>query len=166
MALAAAFASTGWTTGPPPEPRDGSRTDRRLSVVSLVMLLVQLALGASYRHLNADPEVATGVKHGLLGMHVLVAIVVTVHIVLVGLRGWSRYPDLPVLRRLGGTMIGLVSLQIVLGIGAMSLVMVRGENPEIPLVEVVLTTAHQATGSLLLAGATLTVAWTRRLVLV
>ena len=162
-ASVAAFVSTGWTTGPPPETREGSRTDRRLSVVSLAMLVVQLALGALYRHLNDAPDVATGLKHGILGMHVLVAIAVTAHIVLVGLRGWSRYPDLPILHRLGGTMIGLVSLQIALGIGALSLVLVRKDPDPIPTAELVFTTAHQAMGALLLAGAALTVAWTRRL---
>jgi cytochrome c oxidase assembly protein subunit 15 len=161
--LVAAFVSTSWIMNTSPQPREGSRTDRRLSVVSLVMLLVQLALGALYRHLNADPEVPPGLSHGLLGLHLIVAIIVTVHIVLVGVRGWSRYADVPILHRLGGTMIGLVSLQILLGIGAFSVVMMRRDPETIPVSEVAFTTAHQVTGALLLGGAALTVAWTRRL---
>ena len=45
---------------------------------------------------------------------------------------------------------------------SISTVMSRGSE-DIPTAELVFTTAHQATGALLLAGAALTVLWTRRL---
>ena len=53
---------------------------------------------------------------------------------------------------------GLVTLQVVLGFLALIWVLKR-DSAAIPALEVVFTTAHQATGALLLASAAMAWAW-------
>jgi cytochrome c oxidase assembly protein subunit 15 len=169
----AAFTSPAW--------RDVSamavptaRRDRRAAAMLLAVLLVQLVLGAMYRHLNADPAMPIGARHGLLTLHILVGLFVAHLAILSGGRAWSRSGHLPVLPVIGKTLIILVTVQILLGVGAAIAVMMnpaaastegqRDPVLAIPIGELVITTLHQATGALLLAAATLLVIWTRRLI--
>jgi hypothetical protein len=62
------------------------------------------------------------------------------------------------LRRTGAALHGLVTLQVVLGFLALIWVLKR-DSAAIPTLEVVFTTAHQATGALLLASAAMAWAW-------
>jgi heme A synthase len=62
------------------------------------------------------------------------------------------------LRRVGAALHGLVTLQVILGFLALVWVLKR-DSASIPVLEVVFTTAHQATGALLLASAAMAWAW-------
>ena len=62
-------------------------------------------------------------------------------------------------------MIHTVGLQIVLGVTSFIIVPaeVRAQGEAIPTLEVVVTTAHQAVGAILLAMAVMHAVWVRRL---
>jgi hypothetical protein len=89
--------------------------------------------------------------------------IVTLMIVFAGGRAWGRHVDLPVLPRLGITLLALVASQLMLGLVALTMVLLRGGELPIPPIEVLFTTAHHAVGASLLASAVLLAAWTRRL---
>jgi cytochrome c oxidase assembly protein subunit 15 len=163
IVLIAAFTSGRWRSREPITRAVPSAADRKGTTALVALLLVQLMLGALYRHLNAAPEVSTAAGHGLLGVHVLLAITITVLVFWVGLGAWAHRGRMPVLPRLGLILLHLVGLQLLLGGGALMAVLHRQGDPEIPVYEVAITSAHQVTGALLLAQAGLIAAWTRRL---
>jgi protein-S-isoprenylcysteine O-methyltransferase Ste14 len=68
-----------------------------------------------------------------------------------------------VLRRLGLALIATICLQLLLGTAALVAVFVR-PGVEIPVWELLITSAHQATGAVLLGMSTMLALWTRRLV--
>jgi cytochrome c oxidase assembly protein subunit 15 len=159
----AAFTATTWhRAGVRPAPT--AEAERRGTRLLVAVLLVQLVLGALYRHLNADAAIHIGAKHGLLTVHILVGLLIAHLAVLHGGRAWGRHREAPVLPVVGRTLIILVCVQLLLGIGAAAAVMLREPGAAVPVLEVIVTTAHQATGALLLAAATLLAIWTRRLV--
>ncbi len=145
------------------------------AVVLVVILLVQLALGALYRHLQipspdggapAQPKWAmhahlswsvvalaaciwAGIKAMRAGMATSAATDALIKAPHAGSKG---------LRRTGAALHGLVTLQVVLGFLALIWVLKR-DSAAIPTLEVVFTTAHQATGALLLASAAMAWAW-------
>jgi cytochrome b561 len=96
--------------------------------------------------------------------HIFLAAVVALTAVFVGGRAWSKFSDLPILPRLGKSLIHLIGLQILLGIVALVVVILRGTAEEIPFWEVTVTSVHQATGALILMFATLMMVWSYRLI--
>ncbi|MEE2819929.1 MAG: hypothetical protein VX615_04885, partial [Planctomycetota bacterium] len=67
----------------------------------------------------------------------------------------------PVFKRLGTILLSLVSLQLLLGGGALIAIMIhKGET--IPVYEVLMTTSHQANGALLLATSVMCFVWSIR----
>ncbi|MFB3910131.1 MAG: heme A synthase [Candidatus Eisenbacteria bacterium] len=127
-------------------------TDRGLSAALVVMLLVQLVLGAVQRHLS----------QGLL-IHITMASLVFLLALFLGVRAWAMHAAQPLLRRIGKSMVLIVCAQVLLGIGALvgkGIAERDGANEAFP---VVIRTAHQAGGALLLATAILLALWTRRL---
>jgi len=147
-----------------PYPSSFSTLDQRLSVLLVALLLLQLVLGALYRHLNTHFGPTGQTALGILMLHIVLAVVVTALVVLVAGRAWFVHGEQPILRRLGRVLVGLVGVQIVLGIIAVYAVLVRGSEGEAGVFEVAFTTAHQATGALLLAMSTLLALWTYRLI--
>ena len=97
--------------------------------------------------------------------HVAFASLVLIAAIAAGARSWGLYARHPELRHLGKLMIFLVGVQILLGIGALIAVSATPEPGNIPLAEVVLATAHQVTGALLLGSAVLLACWLRRLLI-
>jgi len=78
----------------------------------------------------------------------------------IGLRLVNR--NNAILKKCGLLVLVLVGVQLLLGGGAfIAILLQKGE--EIPLYEVLLTTAHQANGALLLGVSFLTLAWVRRM---
>jgi cytochrome c oxidase assembly protein subunit 15 len=161
----AAFSSRTWMDARQASARPSAQTDRTWSLVLLIAMLLQLTLGAIYRHTLHVHVVYT---------HIFLAVFVAGFATFVGGRAMSKYADLPVLPRVGKAAMHTVGLQIALGIVALIAVLSRpAATPatadqatpvaEIPLWEIIFTTAHQATGALLLALATLLMLWTRRL---
>ncbi len=152
MVVVAAASSRLWKRGQSPQPRSAAVVDRTLQPALVAVLLVQLVLGALQRHFAA----------GLI-VHIALAAVVATVAVAVGVRAWALYPGLPLLARLGRALVFVVSLQVMLGIAALAVTggVATTGNPRV--LDVTLTTAHQACGAILLATSVLLAAWTRRL---
>jgi heme a synthase len=157
----AAFTSTTWRTAVVDESK-GASTDRKLATVLPMLLIVQLALGALYRHLRREWNTPPEPLHPLF-THMAVALLVTILIIVVGGRAWGTYRSKPVLPVAGGILLVLVAGQLMLGTAATIAVWSRTGEQATPVLEVIITTAHQATGALMLATAVLIMIWMRRL---
>lgn len=164
MVAMAAFTSRSWRNAPL-RPAAGEETPtaiaasgRTLTAVVLVLLLAQLASGAGYRHLYSAEVKLPWPAH----IHLTLAMFAVVMSLVAGFKTSSRggSHDRP-LRRAGLSMNVLVGLQALLGGAALVAILAREGEPY--AAEVLLATAHQANGALVLAVAGLLVAWTRRL---
>ena len=122
---------------------DSAATDRALGFGSVAALVVQLVLGAMVRHLPARPVM----------LHVTVAAVVFVLILAAGLRIWGLHGQkVPALRRLALAAMALVVLQVALGVGALIVTAVEPTSSSAVAADVIVTSAHQFNGALLLAA--------------
>ncbi len=162
MVALAVVASSAYRGSSAPSLRRTAKTDRFMTTLLVGLLVAQLSFGALYRHLHAHPELGKALLHSALGMHILMATVVITVAVFAGGRASTLYAQ-PALKRWGLAVLVLVSVQLVLGIGALTVVMLRRDEATIPLGEVIMTTAHQAGGAVLLATATALAVWMRRL---
>lgn len=159
-----AVATSGSWGRATPSACAGADSDRFLSAALPIALIGQLVLGACYRHLQVHGE--DGLLHHplwALNSHIAFGVLVAALAVAVGLRSWGRHGDRPVLRRLGLALIATICLQLLLGTAALVAVFVR-PGAEIPVWELLITSAHQATGAVLLGMSTMLALWTRRLV--
>lgn len=165
ICVVAAARSITWRFGAPAEPAPAAKTEQTLSAMLIAALIVQLALGAAYRHLSASESTASETAvTGLLHAHLAFAFLAVLPLALLaGLRCWGKYRDLRMVRRTGFGLTHLVGFQLLLGLVAFFLVLSAKEGTPIRWYEVAITTAHQATGALILAWAALLAAWTRRL---
>jgi hypothetical protein len=114
--------------------------ERTLATVALVLVVVQIAFGAIQRHL----------AQGLM-LHVAMAFLVAGNTIACGARAWGLHGEDPVLRRAGLAVVHATVLQFALGIAAW---IVKGAAETGALSEawrIVITTAHQGTGAILLA---------------
>jgi cytochrome c oxidase assembly protein subunit 15 len=152
MVALAVFVSPTWTGDLVPESSRYARADRTLGVLLVSVVLVQLVLGAIQRHLG----------RGLL-VHITFAVVVLALAFFLGSRLWGLYPRQPLMQRLGQALIIGGGVQIVLGFAAFFAVETRVEGAPRAAWEVLLTTAHQAWGALLLGCAVMTATLTHRL---
>ena len=166
IVLTAAFVSRTWRSDAPPVPHPSAPKDHRITTTLVILLLIQLMLGAMYRH-TINPkfpvDIPKPVEHSILLLHVLMALVVAGYAARTAFRMVAHKTDHPLLKKIGMGLAHTILLQFLLGIGALVMVLVRGDQPEIPLLELILTTAHQINGALILTFATLLAAWTRRL---
>lgn len=157
MVAMAVFTSSRWLRCEPAPVRASIASDRGLSATLVVILIVQLVLGAIQRHM----------MRGLM-IHITMAVVVSALAVACGIRAWGLYQDRPVLPRLGKWLLAIVGLQILLGIGAVIALGVYSDPAHMsdpPAIQVVVRTAHQAMGALLLCCSVLLALWTRRVAL-
>lgn len=151
--------------------RAAARAAQAWMFVLLGALLVQLTLGATYRHLASENP---GTGHAALWGHVAFSIVVAVAAVTSGFlarraEGFSAQGR--TLRRIGAWLVACVFVQFVLGflaLGHASPTRVPmpgelGEAPAIGVLSTAITTAHQSNGAVLLALAALGIGWTARL---
>ena len=143
---------------------DASRL-RTLPIALLVVLVVQLFLGASYRHLQIPPSDGNPAVHPAWPIwgHIFGAFVVVALAVIAGAHASSRGKDHRPLRILGKGLVHGVGLQFALGIAALVVVLIRVDS-RIPAYEVITTSAHQALGAVLLATTAMLAAWSLRLV--
>lgn len=160
----AAMTAPLWRSSTPPTPKPTGRADRGAAIGLVAMLVLQLVLGALYRHLNGVPGVAPSTQHMILSGHLLLAGLVTLKIIFVGGRAWGRYAEMPVIPQLGVMLMLLVALQLTLGAVALVMVLMYKDADPIPMTEVVVTTGHQSCGALLLATSVLLMVWSRRLI--
>jgi cytochrome c oxidase assembly protein subunit 15 len=153
MVCLAVFTSDLWRRGPERLRKRTAGTDRRLTAIFVGLVVVQLVLGAIYRHFS----------HGL-HLHLTLAAVVIVVGLITGTRAMGLYGELPLFRKLGMSLIHLLGLQLLLGIGSLiAMAIAAGASPP-PLYEVIVTTAHQGTGALILGCGVLLLVWERRFI--
>jgi cytochrome c oxidase assembly protein subunit 15 len=148
----AVVTSRWWLRAPEAEARSNVNGDRTLQFWLVATLVVQLVLGAVQRHL----------AQGLI-IHITLAAVVVMLAVVVGARAWGLYHGTWPVQRLGQALIGLVSVQVTLGIVALAVTQGKAVVGSPTTVEVTIATAHQATGAALLALSVTLHLWTRRL---
>jgi cytochrome c oxidase assembly protein subunit 15 len=148
----AVFTSTAWKRPHSPSARPSAGTDRWLSAMLVVLLIVQLVFGAILRH----------VSDGLF-IHLAMAVIVILAAVNCGGRAWGLYIGQPILQRIGRALLILAAVQVLLGLAAYVVAgATAGVQPR-PAIDVLITTAHQATGALVLVAATMLMLWSRRL---
>lgn len=111
---------------------------RTLSVVTLCLVVMQVSLGAAYRH--KDMSVLP---------HIVGALVVTIAILLTAVLVTNQYGEHRWLRPAAKILIGITFAQVMLGMGAFitRLMMAEGTLPV-----VIIGVTHVATGSLTLAA--------------
>ncbi len=138
---------------------------RALPIILVAAMLVQLFLGASYRHLQIPPADGNPAVHPAWPIwgHIFGAFVVLILAVVAGAHASSRAKDIRPIRFFGKALVHGVGLQFALGIGALVVVLIR-TDARIPAYEVATTSAHQALGALLLASASMLAVWSLRLV--
>lgn len=142
VVLIALFTGQNWVEEIPLVEIDRERPSMfALVLFSIVVLYVQLILGAMFRH------------HGLSWWpHVLNAATVAIVLTWTCVRALSRYSGLDAVRRPAITLLSLLIAQLCLGFVAFLTRVAWGHDavqPELPMV--VSTVAHVAVGALLLA---------------
>lgn len=139
--LIAVFSGRKWAEDAPPQLVDDRRpTLLTLCLASILVLYVQLILGAMFRH------------HGMPWWpHVLNAVTVALILTWTGIRALLQFPRIDAIRRPAVLMLFVLVLQLCLGFAAFLTRVVWGADasqPEISMV--IVTVAHVATGALLL----------------
>jgi cytochrome c oxidase assembly protein subunit 15 len=125
-------------------------TDRTFTSALVGMLVVQLLLGAVVRHTDS-----------LVLLHIVMATLVAMVAVGCGFRAWGIHGGVGPVKKAGVAVLGLVSLQLILGIVALAFR--SGPKGDPTVGGAILTTAHQANGAVLLATAAVLWVWVRRL---
>ena len=161
-------------------PRGGVTTETRalgarlfkLGVIALLLLTFQLVLGAASRHLGGSK----GGAHVTLTHAVNSFIVVVVVIIVAALctKGDTQTALGRTLKRIGGALMVVLTVQFLLGWAALGMVGI-GREPRpipqagelagahaIPIGEAIVTTSHQVGGAVLYALVALAATWGRR----
>jgi len=134
----AVFTSRKWQEGPEPVEDYGWPSLRSLAILTPVLILVQIALGAGFRHR----------AFGLLP-HVIGAMLVPLVILLAGIFVLQQFPKHRSLRPAAIALLTITGVQVFLGVIAY---IARINAFEYPLAMVLTTVAHVATGGLTLAA--------------
>jgi heme a synthase len=141
----AVFTGRRWVEEvPQPVSDDGHPTLLTLSLLSILILYIQLILGAMFRH------------HGMPWWpHVLNAFLVALLLTWTGVRAILQFSRIDAIRRPAVLLLFLLVIQLCLGFAAFLTRVVWGpEAPQPELLMVLSTVAHVATGALLLATTT------------
>jgi cytochrome c oxidase assembly protein subunit 15 len=134
----AVFTSRTWQRGPEPVEDYGWPSLRFLAVLTPLLVLVQIGLGAGFRHR----------AFGLLP-HVIGAMIVPLVILLVGAFVLHQFPKHRALRPAAIGLLTITLVQVFLGVIAY---VARLNAVAYPLAMVLTTVAHVATGGLTLAA--------------
>ncbi len=134
----AVFTSKSWHAGPEMVDDHGWPPLRSLAILTPVVVLAQIALGAGFR------QRALGVMPHIIG-----AMVVSLVVLLAGVFVLQQFPEHRMLRLAALAMLGVTSLQVFLGISAY---LARMQADQRPVDMVVNTVAHLAVGALTLAS--------------
>jgi cytochrome c oxidase assembly protein subunit 15 len=148
----AVVTSRLWFDAPSPQTRPNAKDDRTFQRWLIVIMIVQLVLGAAQRHLAA-----------LLIVHICLATVVVLLAVMVGGRAWGLYRGSWPVELLGKVLISGACVQVFLGIAALAVTQGKATVGSPTTIEVTITTARQATGAVLLALSVMLHLWTQRL---
>jgi cytochrome c oxidase assembly protein subunit 15 len=161
----AVFTSRIWKVGPTAAPDGRARKLHRLAVLTASLAYLQLVLGANLRHIPVTASV-TEFRAALI-FHLLGAVAVTVHVILLAIHVLRRHAAETPLRVPALVLSVLIVLQLTLGAaswivkyslptgihdaGAFSGFTIENEG----LLQSLTVTAHTAGGSLILAVAVL-----------
>lgn len=133
----------GWWQSDLPRLDETTRpTLRSVASVTVGVIFVQLILGAAFRH-NAF-----GVLPHVFGAGVVTAMVAWTATVV-----YCRYRDVAPLRRTANLLVGLLLVQISLGVAAYWAVLYQSQLPQPYALPVAITVAHVVNGALTLAAA-------------
>ncbi|MGE3182611.1 MAG: COX15/CtaA family protein, partial [Phycisphaerae bacterium] len=152
LVVLAVLVSRRWKSVASHARRELSVHSPAASLLLVAAIILQIILGAVFRHLGLA-----------LTFHVVFAAFVLALACFVGFRAWMRDDALPVLPKYGGWLMMAATLQLLLGVLALIGVMVRRGAESPPALEVILTTAHQTFGAVLLALAVAFACWNVRL---
>jgi cytochrome c oxidase assembly protein subunit 15 len=153
MTAMAVFCSGTWLRATAKSPHASAASDQSLTLALMIGFVIQLVLGAIVRHTE------TGIF-----WHISMAAILFLGTLVIGMRLWGLYgDDHASLKRTGAALVGFVSLQLGLGIGALVVTTLSQQAGQPLAADAILTTAHQATGAMLLALTTGAMLLTRRL---
>lgn len=134
----ALFTSKSWLQGPEIVEDHGWPSLRSLAILTPIMVLAQIALGAAFRHR------AVGVlPHVLFSMVVTLAVLFTATFVI------HQFPEHYALSAAAKALLGVTFFQVMLGVAAYY---TRLQAAQQPLAMVLTTVAHVATGGLTMAS--------------
>jgi cytochrome c oxidase assembly protein subunit 15 len=153
VAFIAAALSMTWRNAGPPRPTPGAGLMRGLASTYLVVLIIQIAFGVGARHTD-------GHAHALF-THVGFSIVAFMLAIAAGVRARSAHTDVRPLKVFGTGTLHAVGLQMALGLGALWAVLTYRTAD--PASEVLLATAHQVLGGVLVVLSVQLVVWSRRM---
>jgi heme a synthase len=134
----ALFTSKNWLQGPEIVEDHGWPSLRSLAILTPAMVLIQIALGAAFRHR------AIGVL-----AHVLFSMVVTLAVLFTATFVMHQFPGHRALSTAAKALLGVTFLQVMLGVAAYY---TRLQAAQEPLAMVLTTVAHVATGGLTMAA--------------
>lgn len=153
----AAMLSIRWNDGHEPVAAPGVRKLTRLAWITLVLVLIQIALGGLIRHFSG----VTLSMHSVI-THAGWSLVVLAHVFFVSSRiGAIKSAPAP-LRRIGVGLLVIVGLQMLLGIVALGVAMMFQDRASAPMIRLVMGAMHQTVGAVLLGSVALALVWTRR----
>lgn len=135
----AVFTSPGWKAGPETVEDGATPSLRSLAVFTAAMLLVQILLGAAFRHR------ALGVLP-----HVIFAFVVAGIVAALAMFTTTQFPGHAKLRKAANVMLGVTFVQVLLGLGAL---LARMRETATAAEIVATTVSHVAVGALTLGAA-------------
>lgn len=146
---------------------------RMLPTALLGALLIQLTLGAMFRHSEKQAMHALWTHIGFSIVVVVLATLTGISLSRIAQREGFEPGVRKILRRVGMSLIHATGLQFVLGFGALAAVLMHGDKSvpvgdeilaatQVPIWQGIVRTIHQANGALLLALATLAWVWMRR----
>jgi hypothetical protein len=133
----ALFTSQSWSQPPVPVP-DLWPPLRNLSILTPVFLVLQISLGAAFRH-NA------------LGVwwHILNSMIVLLLIMVLGVCVLRQFPEHPTLRPASVALLVITGVQVLVGFGVFLIILIVSQNNRALIISGVL---HVLNGSLTLAA--------------
>jgi len=144
LALTAAlvqFTSSEWNQEPQKIMAADSGALKRLCLLTTVFVYMQIVFGAMLTHMG-----------GLLHAHLLFAALVAIHVFLLARRIMKHHPDQRELMRPATILLGLLVVQLVLGIGSYAARFTSLMVPYAPVLGLALPTTHRVSGALMLAA--------------
>jgi heme A synthase len=138
LSAIALFTSKDWARGPEPAEYRWQPSLRSIGVLMPILVILQIALGAAYRH-NAMNVL----------WHIFNALLVLLFILVVGVFVMRQYPKHGSLRSAAHALVMIASTQVLLGFTVFLVLLIsKGNN----LTLVISSVAHVVTGSLTLAA--------------
>jgi len=144
----AVFTSRSWMAPRPPLEEKGNLQLRLICLVALVTILIQLVIGATLRHSATwDEDLPTDLVLTHIGGAIAVTLILGTSIFLV----LRRHASEPFLARPAMIALGLLAIQLVLGLAAYMTRLASPHDPQPLNPMVAITVAHVACGALVFA---------------